>query len=118
MYKRQILQTTISSDERVYGIAIGGDIDGIYGDGSSSNDDAIHATNSAGQGVVVLTQGRCLARVVGPVTIGQRLASDDTDGVLKLAVIGDYILAMALNEVQVGDFDMIAVDFQGHVSLT
>ncbi len=44
-----------------YGIAVGGDADGIYGGGGAAADDAERATLAAGEAIVVVTQGRCLA---------------------------------------------------------
>ncbi len=99
-----------------YGIAVGGDTDGIYGDGSASSDDKTRAANAAGQGVVVVTQGRCLARVSGDgasvVTIGDPLTQSAIAGVLEFATTGDSVIAFALNNVGAGDIDMIAVDVQ------
>lgn len=99
-----------------YGIAVRGDVDGIYGDGSASSDDSTRATNAAGQGIVIVTQGRCLARVSGDgsgvVTVGDPLTQSASSGVLELATTGDLVIAIALNDVGAGDIDMIAVDVQ------
>ncbi len=98
----------------VYGIAVGGDADGIYGDGSTSTDDLTRATNAAGQGVVVVTQGRCLAKVNGAangtVFIGDALSASSVDGQLHKAAAGADVIAYALNDVANTDTDMIAVD--------
>ena len=100
----------------IYGIAVGGDADGIYGNGSASTDDSTRAATGALQGVVVVTQGKCLARVSGDgtsvVTIGDSLTQSATAGVLEEAVAADVVLAFALNDVASGDTDMIAVDVQ------
>ena len=96
----------------VYGIAVGGDVDGIYGDGSASTDDKTRATNAAGQGVVIVTQGRCLARVTESVAIGDPLTQSVTAGVLKKALATEFVFAFALNGVDTIDTDMIAVDVQ------
>ena len=99
-----------------YGITVGGDADGIYGDGSASTDDSTRAATGASQGVVVVTQGRCLARVSGDgssvVSIGSPLTQSATTGVLEFATTGDTVIAFALNDVGAGDIDMIAVDVQ------
>ena len=99
-----------------YGIAVGGDTDGIYGNGAVSADDSTRAANAAGQGVVVVTQGRCLARVSGNgssvVVIGDPLTQSAVTGVLEFATTGDSVIAFALNNVGSGDIDMIAVDVQ------
>ena len=99
-----------------YGIAVGGDTDGIYSTtGAASGDDSTRATASAGQGVVVVTQGRCLARVDGAadaIVIGDPLSCSATAGVLELAnAITDIIIARALQP-STGATDIIAVDVQ------
>ena len=94
-----------------YGIAVGGDTDGVYGDGSASSDDSTRATAGAGQGVVVVTQGRCPAKVTGDISIGDRLAVSAT-GTLQVAVSTQMVLAIALQATGgVGDH-IIAVDVQ------
>ena len=99
-----------------YGIAVGGDADGIYAtDGAAPTDDTTRATSGAGQGVVVVTQGRCLARVDGnadAIVVGSRLSASATAGVLELAnAAGDHIIARALQP-STGATDIIAVDVQ------
>jgi len=112
----RIEQIAIQGSRLSYGIAVGGDADGTYGDGSASTDDLSRAATGALQGVVVVTQGRCLARVSGDgasvVTIGDPLTQSATAGVLEFATIGDTVIAFALNDVGAGDIDMIAVDVQ------
>lgn len=105
-----------------YGIAVGGDADGIYGDGSSPapNDETFLATLGAGEGVAIVTQGRCPARVIGQdsagtpvgIIIGDKLTLGTTDGVLAKALISDDVIAIALNTVTSGDLDIIAIDVQ------
>jgi len=100
-----------------YGIAVGGDTDGIYSTtGAASGTASTKATESAGQGVVVVTQGRCLARVDGTgggaVAVGSPLTvSDTTTGTLELADTGDFVIAIALQD-PTGATDIIAVDVQ------
>ena len=122
------LVTTIPTDEilpRVdetdaaldvtYGIVVGGDTDGIYGDGTAATDDSTRAAASAGQGVVVVTQGRCLARVLGASTlvVGDQLTPTATAGVLtKIAPGTGLVVARALQSVTDADTDIIAVDVQ------
>jgi hypothetical protein len=93
-----------------YGIVVGGDTDGIYGTGAASTDDTTRASNAAGQAVVVVTQGRCLARITEATTLGAAL-SPAADGTLVLAdTVAHFIIARAL---QVGvSGDIIAVDVQ------
>ncbi len=109
------VEETTASNVNVYGIAVGGDIDGVYGNGTTSVDDSTRATNAAGQGVVVVTQGRCLAKVTGnggPVIIGTLLTTSGVLGTLKIAAPDDHVIAIALNDVATIDIDMIAVDVQ------
>ena len=98
-----------------YGIAVGGDTDGIYSTtGAASGDDSTRATASAGQGIVVVTQGRCLARVTNAtaIAIGDPLSPSATAGVLELAdAATDVIIARAL-QIPTGTTDIIAIDVQ------
>ena len=113
----RVLEAPAAQGTKGYGIAVGGDTDGIYSTtGAASGDDSTRATASAGQGVVVVTQGRCLARVDssggGAVIVGSPLTiSDTTTGTLELATSGDDVIALAL---QLGDSatDIRAVDVQ------
>jgi len=110
------VDTTDVPGTKLYGIAVQGVTDGVYGDGSGSTDDTTRAVNGAGQGIVVVTQGRCLAKVSGaspgPVSIGDNLTNDQFFGVLRKAQPGDFIIAIALHPVSITDTDMIAVDVQ------
>jgi len=98
-----------------YGVAVGGDTDGIYGDGTAATDDSTRATAGAGQGVIVVTQGRCLARVdgntTGAIAIGNKLTQSAIAGVLEIASTGDEVIAVAL-QASTGATDIIAVDVQ------
>ena len=102
---------TDSAGELLYGIVVGGDNDGIYGDGGvSPADDTTKATTLVGQALVVCTQGRCLARIAEATTVGAALASDGTDALVLADTVDDMIIARAL---QVGaDGDVIAIDVQ------
>ena len=92
-----------------YGICVGGDSDGIYGDGAASVDDTTRATTGAGQACVVVTRGRCPAKVTGAITIGAKLAPSIT-GTLQLAIATQTVVAIALQDsLAVGDH-IIAVD--------
>jgi len=110
-------QAAASQGIASYGIAVGGDTDGIFSTtGVLSGTDATLATASAGQGVVIVTQGRCLARVDGTgggaVSVGSQLTVSDTrTGTLELAITGDFVIAIALQD-PTGDEDIIAVDVQ------
>ena len=117
----RVFETTAISDVS-YAIAVGGDTDGIYGDGTAATDDSTRATSAAGQGVVVVTQGRCLARVRAKdgsdaninIDIGGKLAASSTEaGVLvKATLVSQKIIATALQFITSGDLDIIAVDVQ------
>lgn len=104
---------TDSQGENSYGVAVGGDTDGIYGDGSASVDDLTRAAAGAGEAIVVVTQGRAKARVSGAsaVGIGDPLTPSATAGVLELAIAADIVVAQALQAVPSGT-DIIAVDIQ------
>jgi len=94
-----------------YGIVVGGDLDGVFGDGGASTDDTTRAANAAGQGVVVVTQGRCLAKVTGDIPTGTRLAVSTT-GTLQVAIATQSTIAISLQDsLGVGDH-IIAVDVQ------
>jgi uncharacterized membrane protein len=102
--------------ENIYGIAVGGDIDGVYGDGAAAADVSTKASNGAGEGVVVVTQGRCLARVESTVAIavGDPLGSSDGgSGLLEVAATTSIVIARALQPVDAGaGTHIIAVDVQ------
>ncbi len=111
----RVLESPAVQGSKGYGIAVGGDTDGIYSTtGAASGTDGTKATASAGQGVVVVTQGRCLARIdgAGTVAVGSPLTiSATTTGTLELALTGDEVIALALQEASTIT-DIIAVDVQ------
>jgi hypothetical protein len=98
--------------EALYGIAVGGDVDGIYGDGADSTDDTTRATNAAGQGVVVVTQGRCKAKIDGTIILGAPLTASAAGG-LETALASDEVLAIALQGASAGDMAAVDVQRQG-----
>jgi uncharacterized membrane protein len=102
--------------EDVYGIVVGGDTDGVYGTGAAASTDINRAASGAGEGVVVVTQGRCLARVESTVAIviGDLLgASDGGAGLLEKAAATSNIIARALQPVSADPgTHIIAVDVQ------
>ena len=106
---------TDATTDVTYGIVVGGDTDGIYGDGSAATSDSTRAAASAGEAVVVVTQGRCLARVLGASTlvVGDQLTPTATAGVLtKIAPGTGLVIARALQPVADAATDIIAVDVQ------
>ena len=100
-----------TAGEDAYGIIVGGDNDGIYGDGGASPaDNTTKASLLVGDAIVVVVQGRCLARISEAATLGAKLGADGT-GDLQLAdAAGNGILAVALQAGSAGD--IIAVDVQ------
>ena len=110
----RVTESTAATDIG-YGFAVGGDADGIYSPtGITLANNGSKATTGAGQGVVVVTQGRCLARITNAtaVAIGDPLAPSATAGVLtKADAVTDQIIARAL-AVPTGTTDIIAVDVQ------
>ncbi len=105
--------------ELVYGIAVGGDADGIFGTGPVATDDSTRATLAAGDGVVVVTQGRCPARVTGTVVVGEALVAEGTTGLLIVPAIPaatDRVIAIALQANTTGT-GIIAVDVQRQVGI-
>ncbi len=108
------IENVDSQGESAYGVVVGGDADGIYGDGAASTDDTTRATLTGApaseSGVVVVTQGRCLARVTGVVALNGPLTASATVGTLEAAVAADEVIARALQAS--GGGDVIAVDVQ------
>ncbi len=97
-----------------YGIAVGGDTDGIYGNGFVSAIPQFLATASAGQGIVVVTKGRCLATVdatTSDINVGDPLKVE-LGIVLVPADSTDEVIARALASVTMGESDVIPVDVQ------
>lgn len=111
--------TTTTGDPLAYGVVVGGDVDGVYGDGSASSDDATAASNGEGQAVVVVTRGRCLAKVFGGsggLLLGAKLTLGDSVGHLRevdatiTAPPFNTVIATALQPVGANNSDMIAVE--------
>ncbi len=103
-------------NEQAYGIAVGGDRDGIYGTGATDGGSGDNlATDALGQGVVVVTQGRCPARVTGTIAVGDKLVVEGTGaGLLTVPAIpaeADRVIAIALQANATGE-GIIAVDVQ------
>jgi len=102
------------ANEALYGIAVGGDADGIFGDGAVATTDLTRATLSAEEGVVVVTQGRCPARVTGTIAVGDKLVAEGTTGLLETPAIPaetDRVIAIAL-QANASGTGIIAVDVQ------
>ena len=80
----------------MYGIAVQGDADGIYGDDLTTLE-INRATIRPGQGVGICTQGRCLARVEGAVVLGEPLMTD----VIPPGVLIPFVPASGNNKVAI-----------------
>ena len=110
----RVLETALEADVP-YGIVVGGDNDGIYSTTGAPIDDTTKATTSAKQGVVIVTQGRCLARVDGnadAIVIGSPLAASATAGILVLGDAATQIIVARALQPSTGATDIIAVDVQ------
>ena len=81
----------------MYGIAVQGDNDGIYGDEITPVIPINRATIKAGQGVGICTQGRCMARVEGAVDVGDALMTD----VVPVGVLIPFVPASGNNKVAI-----------------
>ncbi len=113
----EILPRADKSDtagELGYGIIVGGDNDGIYGDGGASPaDNTTKASLLVGDSIVVCTQGRCPARLAENCSLGAKLAPNAT-GDLQLAdLAGDEILCEALQAGSAGDIILVDVQREG-----
>ena len=92
----------IATNGHVGGVVVGGDANGIWVDGTTTNDGS--AAAAAGDTVKICTQGRCKVRVDGStggassnIAVGDPLCAGDVDGVAKLCVTaGDIVFARAL----------------------
>lgn len=84
----------------IAGVVTGGDANGIWVDGTTTNDGS--AATAAGETVKVCTTGRCKVRVDGStggansnIVIGDPLSAS-IDGVAQRAVASDFVFARAL----------------------
>ena len=100
----------------VYGIAVGGDVGGIYPVAGGGFDEEQFIAIKTGQGVRICTQGRCIARVnpnSSEINVGDPLSST-TGASLRFATSGELVVARALQFVAQKSppvpFTFIAVD--------
>ena len=102
--------------QTAYAIAVGGDADGVYSStGSKTGAAANAATTTAGQGVVILTQGRCVAfvTVAGVMGVGQTLKIGAGGVLIPTTGSGvEHTFAHALQEITAAGTHLIAVDVQ------
>jgi len=76
---------------RIYGVCVGGDLNGTYGGASE-------IAAEAGDAVKICVNGRCKVRVDGVISaiaIGDPLTASGTDGVAEEAVAADFTFATA-----------------------
>lgn len=97
--------------EPSYGIVVGGDFEGVYGNDAISIDSSNLAlgviVSFFDDGVTVCTEGRCLALVAGQINIGDKLTSSPV-GLIN-AGVAENIIATAL-QATTQDTGIIAVD--------
>jgi hypothetical protein len=95
---------------KIYGVVVGGDLNGQYG-GTSE------VVAEAGDAVKVCVHGRCKARVdgvIGAIAIDSPLTASSTDGVAELAVAADEVFARAQQPSTAStDFIVVFVDQEG-----
>lgn len=94
------VEPTTDGTLEVAGVVAGGDNNGIWVDGTITNDG--NAAAAAGESVKLVTQGRCKVRVDGStggansnIAIGDPLSCSGTDGIAQRAVAGDYVFGRA-----------------------
>jgi len=93
----------------IYGVCVGGDLNGTYG-GSSE------IVAEAGDAVKICVNGRCKVRVDGsgtPIAIGSPLSATTTDGVAVIAIATAHIFARAQQVSASTDFIACFVDQEG-----
>jgi len=85
----------------VAGVVVGGDANGIWSDGTVTNDG--NAADAAGESVKVCTHGRCKVRVDGStggansnIALGDPLSCGGSDEVAQRAVAADFVFGRAL----------------------
>jgi len=85
----------------IRGVCIGGQNNGIWVDGTTTNDG--NAASAAGEAVKVCTRGRCKVRVDGStggansnIAIGDPLSASGTDAIAQRAVASDFVFGRAL----------------------
>ncbi len=85
--------------DAIIGVVVGGDNNGIFVDGTTTNDG--DAAAAAGETVRVCIYGRCKVRVDGAgtaVAAGVSLLAYDADGVAEVAVATEYVFGVAAQD--------------------
>lgn len=96
-----------ANTEAMIGVVVGGDNNGIWDDGTLTNDG--EAAAAAGEVVKVCISGRCKVRVDGAVAaivINDKLEGADADGVARKAQLTGFAFAIAL-QASTADTDAI-----------
>ena len=114
-------RVSAGGDDNFYGVVVGGDNDGVYPPPAQGFEffEENFAATEAGQGVVVVTQGRCIAtvRAVGiSIVVGGPLQMDGGN-FLRNASSGEEVVARALLPIEQGETDIIPVDIQREGSI-
>jgi len=98
--KNPRVEPTADGTLYIAGVVVGGDANGIWVDGTTTNDGS--AASAAGEAVKVVTSGRCKVRVDGStggansnIVIGDPLSAS-IDGVAQRAVASDFVFGRAL----------------------
>jgi len=107
---------TTSQGAEVYGVAVDGDNNGIYDDGTGTTTTEQVAA-AAGEAVVICVRGRCKARVKGDGTAivrGDPLTASATTGHAEKGIAADIIFALAHDaSTNASDFIVVDVDKRG-----
>jgi len=107
------VEPTATLTDFVYGVVVGGDLNGTYG-GTSE------IVAEAGDVVKVCVNGRCKARVDGsgtPIVLGSPLGASTTDGVAIVAAATTPVFGRAQQPSTVAtDFIVVFVDQEGVVT--
>lgn len=95
------VEPTAVGETPIAGVVVGGDANGIWVDGTTTNDG--NAASAAGEAVKVVTRGRCKVRVDGStggansnIAIGDPLSASPTDEVAQRSQTGEFIFGRAL----------------------
>ena len=95
------VEPTTTGTLAIAGVVVGGDANGIWVDGTTTNDG--NAADAAGEAVKLVTRGRCKVRVDGStggaesnIAIGDPLSVGAVDEVAQRSQTGDFIFGRAL----------------------
>jgi len=105
---------TANNNDVAYGIAVGGNADGLYPVKPEESDFEISAAVVSGQGVIVVTEGRCIAKVLaGDNIMRGDILSPNINGNLHRSVNpNESIIATALQDSTLDSTRFMAVYVQ------